>query len=86
MYGTQYIDEPIAYDRDTDGDDDCLEAEGSRRYFYHQDANYRVAALTDEDGFVVERYEYDAYGEPVVYSGGTSSELGNALRASTVGR
>ncbi len=51
VYGTQYIDEPVCYDRNTDvgveGDTGCVDA-GSQRYFYHQDANYRVVMLTDE--------------------------------------
>src|SRR5262245_52777068 len=77
VYGTEYIDEPICRDRNTDTtlggspESDCLDTGGSARYFYHQDANYRVAALTDESAAVIERYEYDAYGEPRVYAGGT---------------
>jgi len=90
-YGTQYIDEPVRYDRNTDPstDDDCLDAGGSQAYYYHQDANYRVVMLTGEDGGVVERYAYTAYGEPMVL-GGTgvapmNAELGNAQLVSTVG-
>ena len=61
VYGTQYLDEPLRYDRNTDvdSDNDCLESAGSRAYYYHQDANYRVVMLTDEDGAVVERYRYN---------------------------
>jgi RHS repeat-associated protein len=89
VYGTQYIDEPLRYDRNTDvgTDDDCLD-EGSAAYFYHQDANYRVVMLTDENADVVERYEYTAYGEPTIlggYSSSAAAELGNALLVSTVG-
>jgi RHS repeat-associated protein len=90
------IDEPVRYDRNTDPstDDDCLEAGGSAAYYYHQDANYRVVLLTGEDGGVVERYAYSAYGEPTVLGGmgvgGTgvspvNGELGNAQLVSTVG-
>jgi RHS repeat-associated protein len=90
VFGTQYIDEPVCRDRNTDvgsSDSDCLESGGSQRYFYHQDANYRVVALTNESGGVVERYEYDAYGEPRVYGGvGSGSvELGGLLAVSSVG-
>ncbi len=80
VYGTEYIDEPVCRDRNLDvstdstpASDDCLDGSGgtsgSVRYFYHQDANYRVAALTNEAGTVVERYEYEAYGEPRIYAG-----------------
>ena len=74
VYGTQYIDEPVCYDRNTNvggqsGGNDCLDSGGSQRYFYHQDANFRVAALTDENGAVVERYDYTAYGEPTILAG-----------------
>ena len=44
----------------------CLDTGGSEAYYYHQDANYRVIALTDESANVVERYRYTAYGEPCV--------------------
>ena len=33
-------------------------------YYYLHDHLYSPAALTDSNGTVVERYEYDAYGEP----------------------
>lgn len=88
VYGMQYIDEAVVYDRDTDDDDDCVDSSGSQRYVYHQDANYRVLALTRQDGTVVERYEYTAYGEPAVLRGvpsGGSSENGAVTYASTVG-
>ena len=96
VYGTQYIDEPLVYDRNEDPneDDSCLEvddgedADGdSSRYFYHQDANFRVVALTDESAGVVERYRYTAYGEPTVFGGENASgdELANAMFVSTVG-
>jgi hypothetical protein len=94
-WGTQYIDEPVCYDRNTDAgtDNDCLDVDegankGSQRYFYHQDANYRVVMLTDESANVVERYEYTAYGEPTLYAGYSSTagaELGYAMTVSTVG-
>ena len=89
VYGTQYIDEPLRYDRNTDVDSDnnCLESDGSRAYYYHQDTNFRVVMLTDEDGAVVERYRYTAYGEPAVFGGsdGSGAELANATFVSLVG-
>ncbi|MFO0836968.1 MAG: hypothetical protein U1D55_00455 [Phycisphaerae bacterium] len=84
LFGTQYIDEPVCRDRNTDPvagaspDSDCLDAGGSQRYFYHQDANYRVTLLTAESGGVVERYDYSAYGEPAVFGGAISGGLGES--------
>jgi RHS repeat-associated protein len=37
-------------------------------YYYHQDGNGNVAALTDESGSVVESYAYDPYGKPTIYA------------------
>ena len=84
MFRTRYIDEPVCRDRNTDGDPNCLDSGGSERYYYHQDINFRVVALSDESGAVVERYEYTAYGEPRVYAGG-AGEAGCLLSGSTVG-
>jgi len=63
-----------------------------RRYFYHQDRNWNVVALTEYDdgagtnGRLAERYAYTPYGELVVTQGDSGSgELGRALVASTVG-
>jgi hypothetical protein len=58
VWGVQYLNEPVRYDRNTDvgTDNDCVDFnDGSRAYFYHQNANYRVSMLTGEDGNVVER-------------------------------
>jgi hypothetical protein len=70
VWGVQYLDEPVRYDRNTDvgTDNDCVET-ADRAYFYHQDANYRVVMLTGEDGNVVERAGYTAYGQPTVNGG-----------------
>jgi RHS repeat-associated protein len=71
VWGTQYIDEPICMDVDTDttgeGYGNCTD-EGSRRFWYMQDANYNVIALR-EAGTIVERYEYDPYGTVRVVRG-----------------
>jgi RHS repeat-associated protein len=37
-------------------------------YYYHQDGNGNVTALTDESGSVVESYVYDPYGKPTIYA------------------
>ncbi|MFN0136289.1 MAG: RHS repeat domain-containing protein, partial [Phycisphaerae bacterium] len=39
------------------------------------DANFRVCSLTSETGAIVERYEYDAYGEPRVFCGIAASAV-----------
>jgi RHS repeat-associated protein len=61
VFGTQYVDEPIRMDVDTDDDGDCIDT-GDKAFYYHQDANYNVTALTDSAGAVVQYYLYDAYG------------------------
>jgi len=68
VWGATYIDEAIAMDVDTDNDGDCLDAGGSKRYFYCQDANYNVVALR-EGSNIVERYEYDPYGNVRIFKG-----------------
>jgi RHS repeat-associated protein len=45
-----------------------MERDGST-YFYHRDALGSVAEVTNEAGALVERYEYDVYGEPRVFDG-----------------
>jgi RHS repeat-associated protein len=35
-------------------------------YHYHANGSFSVAALTDANGVVVERYAYSAYGEPLI--------------------
>jgi len=60
-------------DVDTDNDGDCVDAGGSKRYFYCQDANYNVVALR-EGSNIVERYEYDPYGNVRIFKGYDSAE------------
>ncbi len=52
VYG-DYIDEPVM--RET--------ASGSVKHFSHRNQQYSIAALTDNTGFVIERYVYSAYGK-----------------------
>jgi YD repeat-containing protein len=70
VFGPQYVDEPIRMDVDTDvpGDGDCIDT-GDKAFYYHQDANYNVIALTDSAGAVVQYYLYDAYGKVHTHSG-----------------
>ena len=49
----------MIFDKDTDDDGVCDDT----RYYYCQQANYNVVALTDDTGTVVEKIEYDPYGE-----------------------
>jgi len=71
VYGN-YIDEPLVMHRESDDKD----------YYYAQDHLYSVVALTDDNGSVVERYEYDAYGTVHILDAGyntrTVSSYGNS--------
>ena len=60
IYGN-YIDEVLL--KTEDGDD----------LYYAQNHIYSVVALIDDQGNVVERYEYDAYGKPHFYDGSFNS-------------
>jgi RHS repeat-associated protein len=55
-YGS-YVDEVVTMKR------------GGHLYYYHPNELFSVEALTDSSGTAVERYYYDAYGEPVVMDG-----------------
>jgi uncharacterized protein RhaS with RHS repeats len=65
VYGT-YVDEPLALVTPT------------AKYYYHTNHLYSVAALTDTNRNVVERYRYDAYGErTVLAANGTTVLVGS---------
>ncbi len=72
VWGSNYIDEAVCMDVDTDNDGDCTDSGGSRRFYYMQDANWNVTGLR-EGTSVVERYEYDPYGTVRIYRGSNSS-------------
>jgi RHS repeat-associated protein len=55
-YGN-YIDEVLTMDR------------GGQTYYYHQNSAWSVEAITNATGTAVERYSYDAYGRPSVFTG-----------------
>ena len=63
VYGN-YIDEALTMDR------------GGQTYYYHQNALWSVAAVTDSAGNVTERYRYDAYGD-VMITDAIGNPLGN---------
>ena len=69
LWGGQYIDEIIRRQRDTDTDGDFDDT-----IYYDQDGNWNVVALLDADGAVLERYLYDAYGDPNVIDGDWSAD------------
>jgi len=48
VYGGLYIDEPVAFDKDTDSDGDCTDDGGSTRYLYAQNANFNVEESWDK--------------------------------------
>ncbi|MCG3129272.1 MAG: hypothetical protein CHACPFDD_04193 [Phycisphaerae bacterium] len=94
FWGTQYVDEIIFTDKNGDAtigndcDPDGTSGEGSEsptdhRYFYHQDRNWNVVALTDYgsgvNGKIVERYSYTAYGEFRVLKGEVSGVESSAI-------
>ena len=97
-WGTQYVDEPLFMDvndsptTSTSCAPDESDSDDDRRYFYHQDRNWNVVALTESndgvgtDGRIVERYAYTPYGEFIVLQGDAGSgELGNVLPTSSIG-
>jgi len=78
VYGGQYIDEPLFFDRneDPETDNDCTEQD-DKRYMYCQNPNWNVMLLTDDDGAAVERYVYEPYGTFTVT---LDNESGNPYR------
>jgi RHS repeat-associated protein len=57
VYG-QYIDEVLQMRRDVTGGGQFED------FYYHADDMHSVMVVTDSAGLVVERYEYDDYGQP----------------------
>ncbi len=49
-------------------------------YYYHADMRNNIAAITDENGALVERYSYDPYGAATI-----TDELGQVITESTIG-
>ena len=64
--------------------DDVLQMQrGGNSYFYHKNHLGSVVALTDGSGNLVERYEYDPYGQPAIFDATDNmlnqSAIGNAI-------
>jgi RHS repeat-associated protein len=53
---------------------------GGQTYYYGRDALGSVTEMTNAAGALVERYEYDVYGQPAIFDG-----AGNPLTASAIG-
>src|ERR1043166_8695657 len=106
VMGTQYTDEIICVDINGDptASNDCNpdvtatgesgESPADHRYFYQQDRNWNVVALTDyvpggggSNGAIVERYSYTPYGQAVVLKGvgSGSDELASTSLTSLIG-
>jgi RHS Repeat. len=62
-YGN-YIDEALTMER------------GGQTYYYHQNALWSVAAITNSAGTIIERYRYDAYGGAMI-TDAAGNPLGN---------
>ena len=61
--------------------DDVLQMKrGDNTYYYHKNHLGSVVALTNASGALVERYEYDPYGQPTIYDA-----TDNVLSQSAVG-
>jgi RHS repeat-associated protein len=73
VYGN-YIDEVLVLDRNQDGDTTAT-GTGDHRLFYHQNNLYSVFALTDTSGVTVEGYQYDAYGELILFTPGSNGTV-----------
>ena len=73
VYGVA-IDEPLVLDRDLDRNGTAL-GPGDQRLFYHQNTLDSVYALTDSTGYIVEGYQYDAYGRHTVFRPGPNGVL-----------
>ncbi|MFH1776667.1 MAG: RHS repeat-associated core domain-containing protein [Candidatus Omnitrophota bacterium] len=66
------IDKPILLEDRTQGTED--------RYYYHFDGLGSVTELTDSSGNIIEKYEYDAFGNTIV-----KDALENVLSESAIG-
>jgi RHS repeat-associated protein len=69
----RYIDSPVVRFRNADAQPDLEEA-----LYYANDANMNVTALVDAAGNVVERYNYEPYGQFRVYDAAWTADADNA--------
>jgi len=67
-----YLDEQLVYDYDADGDGnfDAIDQQGGdKRYYVTHAFLYSASAVIDATGSVLERYDYEPYGTPSLWSG-----------------
>jgi len=64
------VDSPVLRDRDGD----ATESGVDERLYYLNDGNFNVTGLVDPNGDVVERYQYDPYGQLTVLNGAADSD------------
>ncbi|MFN0060744.1 MAG: RHS repeat-associated core domain-containing protein [Planctomycetota bacterium] len=57
-------DQPLVMFQDVDGSPSTGSLGGREPYYYHQNPRGDVIALTDAQGAVVERFDYDLFGSP----------------------
>ena len=55
-------------------DEVLVKLQDSDEIYYAHDHLYSPVALLDDEGMVLERYEYDAYGKPAIWDAGFTSE------------
>ena len=79
LWGSRYTDALIQRKRDT-GTDGSFD----QTHYALQDANFRVTAITDASGSVVERYTYTPYGERTILNGANDAD-GNEWTEDTNG-
>ncbi|NLF07517.1 MAG: RHS repeat-associated core domain-containing protein, partial [Pirellulaceae bacterium] len=67
VFSPEYIDSPIVWRHDANGDGDYAD-QGDLHRYYLSDANHNTTAVVDSvTGLVVKRYVYNAYGAHTVY-------------------
>jgi RHS repeat-associated protein len=70
VWGSTYHDELIV--RDFRGSGVTIQqlndSSGSQRQFQHTNSLYSIFAVTDESGAIIERYQYDPYGNQIIFN------------------
>ena len=73
VFSPDYIDSPIVWRHDANGDGD-YDDQGDLLRYYLSDANHNTTAVVDSaTGLVVNRYVYNAYGSHTVYDANWSN-------------
>ena len=61
-------------DQNQNGNGSAIDA-GDRRLYYHANGSGSTFAVSSNDGTIMEGYQYDPYGRPVVYKPGPNQEV-----------